>query len=219
ALRELMRRRTVPESVRTVNLYAEIAPTALAVRIYGSSRIERVFQSYGRPESGYSTRALLPRQSENGSIPLGQTLMNTQVYVLDKQMELLPVGVVGELYLGGVGLARGYMNEPTGTASRFVPSPFSEKEGERLYRTGDRVKYGRNGELEWVGRVEEEVRVRGRRIQLSRIETALQQQAEVEDAVVLQATDGRLMAYVIPAAIDEKREAWEQKWRETLKTQ
>jgi amino acid adenylation domain-containing protein len=133
------------------------------------------------------------------TVPIGAGVGNTQVYVLDVNHEPVPAGITGELYLGGTGLARGYLNRPGLTAERFVPNRFSEQSGERLYRTGDLVKW-RDGQLEFIGRLDHQVKVRGFRIELGEIETVVRQYEAVEEAIVLATEDesmGRsLVAYV-----------------------
>ena len=118
-------------------------------------------------------------------VPIGVPITNTRMYVLDEGMEAVPVGVVGELYIGGAGVARGYWGQAGMTAEKFVPDRFSQREGERLYRTGDRVRWREHGNLEFVGRKDEQVKMRGYRIELGEIEVVLQQQAGVEQCVVV----------------------------------
>ncbi|MFZ0319876.1 MAG: amino acid adenylation domain-containing protein [Candidatus Sulfotelmatobacter sp.] len=134
-------------------------------------------------------------------VPIGRPIANTKVYVLDKRMEPVPVGVNGELYLSGRGLARGYWRQPGMTAEKFVPDPYSKSGGERLYRTGDSVRYLGDGALEFRGRLDSQVKLRGYRIELGEIEAALRGQEQVREAVVelRQGENGtsRLVGYVV----------------------
>lgn len=140
-------------------------------------------------------------QAEEESPSIGRPIANTYLYVLDTQMQELPVGAVGELYIGGEGLARGYLNQQVLTAEKFVPDPFSERAGARLYRTGDLVRKRTNGDLEFLGRVDHQIKIRGFRIELGEIEALLRVHPSVQDAVVQAQEDGlgekRLVAYVV----------------------
>ncbi|MFN7140346.1 MAG: non-ribosomal peptide synthetase, partial [Limisphaerales bacterium] len=150
------------------------------------------------------------------TIPIGRPLSNTTFYVLDKQRQPLPVGIPGELYIGGDGLARGYFNRPELTSAKFIQSPFETDE--RLYKTGDLVRYLRDGNIEFLGRIDNQVKIRGFRIELEEIEIALEQHPVVRDAVVIvrdNRSGKRLVAYVVaqdnPPAVEELRHFMKQK--------
>jgi amino acid adenylation domain-containing protein len=202
AIRELVRLGAVPASVRTVNLGGEPLSRALVEAVYSASRVERVFNLYGPSEdTTYSTWSLVER-GRAGEPSIGRQLSNTQAYVVDGDLRLVPGGVIGELLLGGAGLARGYLNRPELTAERFVPDPFGGGRGERVYRTGDLVRWRWTGELEYLGRMDHQVKVRGFRVELGEIEAALVSHPEVrEGVVVVHGTDEarRLVAYAVAA--------------------
>ncbi|CAG0936136.1 surfactin family lipopeptide synthetase A [Thermoflexales bacterium] len=136
------------------------------------------------------------------TITLGRPIANTELYVLDAHRQPVPIGIPGELYIGGTGLARGYFHRPDLTADRFVPHPFNPQPGARLYRTGDRVRYRTDGSIEFLGRLDYQVKVRGFRIELGEVETILRQHPQVRDAIVLvqkdpAAEENVLVAYVV----------------------
>ncbi|HEY0604611.1 MAG TPA: amino acid adenylation domain-containing protein, partial [Herpetosiphonaceae bacterium] len=166
--------------------------------------VAAVWNLYGPTETTiWSTRQRV-RDVDGQAVPIGRPVGNTQLYVLDAHGQPVPLGVVGELYIGGAGVARGYRNRPDLTAERFVPDPFSAQPGARLYCTGDLVRYRADGTLEFIGRSDHQIKLRGFRIELGEIETVLTQHPAVQQAVVVvreaQPGDTRLVAYVVPAA-------------------
>src|SRR6185369_12559312 len=177
----------------------------------------RLINEYGPTETvvGCCVFELPQGEIPSGAVPIGKPIANTQLYVLDERQQLVPVGLPGELYIGGDGLARGYLNHPELTAQHFVPHPFSAKAGARLYRTGDIARYLRDGNLEYVGQADHQVKIRGFRIELGEIEAVLSEHVGVSQAVVVaRATaigEQRLVAYVVPQADSDSRE-----WREYL---
>ena len=139
-----------------------------------------------------------------GTIPIGRPITNMQIYVLDAFYQPLPVGVPGELYIAGDGLARGYLSHPEKTAERFIPNPFSREPGQRLYRTGDVARYLPGGVLEYLGRNDEQIKLRGFRIEPGEVEAVLEEHPDVFTAIVLlcedMSGDRFLVAYVVPQA-------------------
>jgi amino acid adenylation domain-containing protein len=203
---ELVRNRALSATVRTVNLAGEPLDRSLAEAIHSASAA-RLLNLYGPSEdTTYSTWAEVGRR-EGGSPAIGRPLAGTQAWVVDPRGAPVPAGVPGELRLGGTGLARGYLGRPDLTAERFVPDPFGPP-GSRLYRTGDLVRWRNDGQLDFLGRIDRQVKLRGFRIELGEIEAALLTDPLVHAAAVAARDDGaagrRLVAYVVPAgAADE----------------
>ncbi len=133
--------------------------------------------------------------------PIGQPIANTQVFILDPAMSPIPIGVAGEIFIGGDGLARGYLNQPGLTVEKFITNPFSADANSRLYKTGDLGRYLPDGNIEFLGRIDHQVKIRGYRIELGEIETVLVQHSEVQAAVVVAREDSpgdkRLVGYVV----------------------
>lgn len=159
-------------------------------------------------------------ERERELVPIGLPIANTHIFILDKHMEPAAIGVAGELYIAGRGLARGYLNRPSLTAERFLPNPFSQQPGERIFRTGDLARYSPDGAIEFLGRLDYQVKLRGQRIELGEIEAALSQHPSLKEvSVVAQTHDGgekNLVAFVVaeeapPPAISELRHFLQQR--------
>ncbi len=199
-LTALLQATELPASVRTVNLAGEPLPQALVDRIYQHGAVQRVLNLYGPSEcTTYSTVAEVAR----GTVPtIGRPIDNTQTYVLDPDLQPLPIGIIGELYIGGAGVARGYLRRPALSAERFIPDPFSEATGGRLYKTGDRCRWLADGQLQFLGRADHQVKLHGFRIELGEIEAVLDQHPGLRGAAVVVRGDSdldkRLVAYVVP---------------------
>ncbi|WP_144174658.1 non-ribosomal peptide synthetase [Pseudomonas sp. Kh13] len=199
----------LPSSVRIINLAGEALKQGLVDALYATGHVLKVYDLYGPSEdTTYSTFTL---RTQGGKANIGRPLSNSAVYLLSEAGTPLPTGVVGELYMAGAGLARGYLARPGLTAERFIPDPFGAT-GSRLYRTGDLARYDTDGVIEYVGRIDHQVKIRGFRIELGEIEARLQQQDAVREAVVLalDAPGGQqLVGYVVPgdAALVEREEA------------
>ena len=188
-------------SLRRVEAAGEALPVDLANRFAALLPYTELHNLYGPTEAAVEVTAWEHRpEAGASSVPIGAPIWNTQVYVLDGALRPVPPGVVGELYLAGAGLARGYLNRPGLSAERFVSSPFGS--GVRMYRTGDLVKWRADGVIEYVGRVDFQVKVRGFRIELGEIESVLASHPGVSQAVVVaredRPGDRRLVAYVVP---------------------
>ncbi|MEM7355092.1 MAG: amino acid adenylation domain-containing protein, partial [Acidobacteriota bacterium] len=205
----------LPAGVRTVNLAGEPLSRRLVQRIYQHSDAERVLDLYGPSEdTTYSTFAEAKRDDPREPT-IGRPLRATRVALVDAGLRLMARGLVGEIVIGGVGLARGYLDRPGLTAQRFQPDPFGSHFGHRLYRTGDLGRLRPSGDLEYLGRTDHQVKIRGFRIELGEIETVLEGHPQVAEAVAVarrdKSGDPLLVAYLAvtngggPAAAELRR--------------
>jgi amino acid adenylation domain-containing protein len=191
ALAEALRRRPLPSSVRTVNLAGEPLPRQLVADLFAGGSVRRVLNLYGPSEDTTYSTAALQHPDDPGAPHIGGPIAGGRAYLLapgGTRPAQVPLGVRGEIYLGGPGLARGYFGRPELTAERFVPSPFAGGEdapGARLYRTGDLARRLPDGSLEFLGRIDHQVKVRGFRIEPGEVEAALRELPEVGEAAVL----------------------------------
>ncbi|GEJ57770.1 hypothetical protein AMYX_25110 [Anaeromyxobacter diazotrophicus] len=196
------------DRLRTLMVSADaVRPETLALCRRSPWGTARLVNNYGPTEAtisctDYAIPADLSGLAARGRVPIGRPLPGRRAYVLDARREPVPVGVPGELYVGGEGLADGYLGRPDLTAERFLPDPFAPAPGARMYRTGDRVRWLPDGELEFLGRADEQVKLRGFRIELGEIEAALRAHPAVRAAAAAVKEDGatrRLVGYVVPA--------------------
>jgi amino acid adenylation domain-containing protein len=214
---EILGLKEFPPTIHTVNLAGEPLNTTLVGEIYQQTNTKHVYDLYGPSETTtYSTCAL---RMGDGVQTIGRPIANSQIYILDQRMNSVPVGIPGELYIGGDGVARGYINRPELTAEKFLANPFSAEEGGRLYKTGDLARYLPHGNIQFIGRVDNQVKIRGYRIELGEIEAVLTRHPQVGHAVVTVREDSpgdkRLVAYVVAT---EKEELQANELRQFLKT-
>ncbi|WP_460862671.1 AMP-binding protein, partial [Rheinheimera gaetbuli] len=191
----------LPGHVKTINLAGEFLKQSLVERLYASG-VEQVYDLYGPSEdTTYSTRCL---RKPGGISSIGRGIHNTQLFILNACLELVLEGVCGELYIGGDGLARGYLNNDSLTTERFIANPFYDPNragsSKRIYKTGDLVRWLPDGNLAYLGRIDHQVKLRGFRVELGEIERCLAAQEYVQEAVVLSKVSERgitqLVAYV-----------------------
>lgn len=187
-------------SLRNVICSGEALPVDFKDRFF-SKLNARLHNLYGPTEAAVDvTYYECQRESDLRTVPIGRPVANTRIYILDSSMHPVPVGVGGELHIGGVQVARGYLNRPELTAEKFIPDPFSEDPEARLYKTGDLARYIPDGNIEYLGRMDYQVKIRGLRIELEEIESVLSQHPAVREAVVLAREDTpgdkRLVAYI-----------------------
>jgi len=176
-------------SIKLVQSFRELMPFAKLINLYGSSEVSA--------NATYYDTSLLSEQAH--IVPIGRPIDNTQRYVLNRDLQPTPIGVIGELYLSGDGLAKGYLHRPELTQERFIDNPFIP--GNKLYKTGDLVRYVQDGNLEYLGRHDEQVKIRGFRVELGEIATAIAQYPDVQECVVIASNDAqqnpRLIAYIV----------------------
>ncbi|NER93306.1 MAG: amino acid adenylation domain-containing protein [Symploca sp. SIO1B1] len=221
----------------------EALPAQLAAQLLPIGM--EVWNLYGPTESTiWSTIHQIgnkPQHAEDSNIitPIGRPIANTEIYILDQYLQPVPIGVPGELHIGGIGLARGYLNQPELTQEKFIPNPFessqSQSQRSRLYKTGDLARYLPDGKIDYLGRIDNQVKIRGFRIELGEIESTLIKHPEVQEAVVIaysdQLNDKQLAAYVIPhfehqslsehgsmnQSHSDQLSLWQQVWDNTYK--
>jgi amino acid adenylation domain-containing protein len=199
AIVELLRIRAIPLSVCTVNLAGETLQAGIVRRIYRQTQVQKVYNLYGPTEATtYSTFALIAKEAKDLP-PIGKPIDNTQVYLLDSQLKSVPPETVGELYIGGEGLARGYLNHPKLTAEKFIVTP----SGARLYKTGDLCCFLPDGNLKFLQRSDRQTKIRGFRVEVGEIESVLSLHQNVEQVAVKTnrspAGNNYLVAYIVPA--------------------
>jgi amino acid adenylation domain-containing protein len=180
----------------------EILPVALQEKLLSQLNVN-LCNLYGPTECCIDvTFWNCQREMYGQRIPIGRPISNTQIYILDSNLQSLPVGIPGELHIGGAGLARGYLNRPELTQEKFIPNPFSNYPDSRLYKTGDLARYLPDGNIEYLGRIDNQVKIRGFRIELGEIETVLKQHSQVQSSVIIDQEDTsgnkRLVAYIVP---------------------
>ena len=192
---------TPPPSMVTVNLAGEPLKPALVDAIYRQWPVRRVNDLYGPTET--TTYSTWTTRQPGGPATIGRPIANTQIYILDEDLSPLPVGEVGELYIGGAGVARGYLHRPELTAERFVGNPFVADYQARMYSTGDLARWRADGNIEYLGRRDQQVKIRGFRIELGEVESVLETHPDVQACAVVAAVENDggeqwLAAFVVP---------------------
>ena len=190
------------ECLKRVICSGEALPYELQERFFERLNVE-LHNLYGPTEAAVDvTFWACQRYSEYQRVPIGRPVSNTQIYLLDAHLQPVPIGALGELHIGGVQVARGYLNQPELTKEKFIDDPFRKGQGARLYKTGDLARYLPDGNIEFVGRIDHQVKIRGFRIEIGEIETVLAQHPDVRETVILLREDlpgdQRLVAYLVP---------------------
>jgi amino acid adenylation domain-containing protein len=204
-------RKPAPEGLRLVIVGGEKVSTKAYAAWAGSvGRRVRWFNTYGPTEGSIAATVYEPKSDSDPipqNIPIGRPVANVRIYLLDPQLNPVPIGLAGELHIGGIGVAQGYLNRPELTAEKFISDPFAAEPGARLYKTGDLARHLPSGEIEFVGRNDDQVKIRGFRVELGEIEFALAKHPGVREVAVVareaaredEAGDKRLVAYFVPA--------------------
>jgi len=185
--------------LETIIVAGESCPSELVNKW---SKGRRFVNAYGPTETTVCASMHICKGKYSNIPPIGKPIYNFKLYVLDKKLLPMPVGVPGELFISGPGLARGYLNKPELTAERFIPNPFTNAKGDRIYKSGDLARWLPSGEIEFIGRIDDQIKLRGFRIELGEIESAIRQDKVIKDVVVDikkdSKNDDRLIAYIIP---------------------
>jgi amino acid adenylation domain-containing protein len=200
-------KKPAPQDLRLVIVGGEKASsTAYAAWAASAGRQVRWVNTYGPTEASIAAAAFEPKpgRSVPENIPIGRPVANVRIYLLDRHLNPVPIGIPGELHIGGVGVAKGYLNRPELTAEKFISDPFSSQPGARLYKTGDLARYLPSGEIEFLGRGDDQVKIRGFRVELGEIESILAKHKVVRECTVIAREDipgdKRLVAYLVPTA-------------------
>ncbi|NEN99513.1 MAG: non-ribosomal peptide synthetase, partial [Moorea sp. SIO3I7] len=198
---------SVPEAFSTLKhlLFGGEAVDPKSVKqVFEKGAPERLLHVYGPTENTtFSSWYKVTKVAEGATnLPIGKPISNTQIYILDSQLQPVPIGVAGELHIGGDGLATGYHNRPELTASKFIPNPFDKSQATKLYKTGDLARYLTDGNIEFIGRIDQQVKIRGFRIEIGEIEALVSQYPDVKENVVIAQSDPaggqRLVVYIVP---------------------
>ncbi|MTJ84459.1 MAG: amino acid adenylation domain-containing protein [Telmatospirillum sp.] len=209
-------------SVTRVMCSGEALPYALQQRFFQRLPGAGLHNLYGPTEAAIDVTSWECRPDPRDVVPIGHPVANTRIHILDAYSDPVPVGVVGELFIGGIQVARGYLNRPDLTRERFLPDPFSSDPQDRLYRTGDLARYRPDGAIEYRGRIDSQIKLHGVRIEPGEIEAALEQHPSVRQAVVLVRKDeadpasARLVAYVVPETGDDGAPEVVEDWQKTF---
>ncbi|MDZ8135368.1 MAG: amino acid adenylation domain-containing protein [Nostoc sp. DedQUE04] len=200
----------LPESLRLVIIGGEKAlPDKINIWQQQVESGIRLINSYGPTETTV-VATVCDLTTVEGEVPIGRAIANMQTYVLDSDLQPVPIGIWGELHIGGIGVARGYLHQPELTSEKFIPNPFSDRPGSRLYKTGDRVRYRSDGQIEFSNRIDNQVKIRGFRIELGEIEALINEHPSVMEATVISRKDvsdyEQLVAYVVANTFDVVKE-------------